>query len=374
MRRFFLFLLLLLAFTSLKAQFSRIIIDDQAKLVNEVSQNYLLQKLASKGVVLDDYLDYEKRCQYLFISISQKENGYEITSRDCQKNQLKDAFLDSDIKLASDESIGNAIGNIVLGMMNQEGQPQVTPKGKMNPYTNHHDSRYFFAPTAYNLKKGQLYYNTLYFAAHEVQYGVTDNLSLGLGTTVGFFPAYVSPKFSKKIGPNAALMVGDLFVFGTYASNFVLNLAYGGITLGNTNNNITLAGGILNSNSFSRTIAVGNVSAMASLSKYIYFVTENYVTQLQYNVDGFRYINGGYQYLSVEASRNIIGGFSGVRVISKRKDVQSVQFGFVYFIPLSQQSAFNNPTGNIPFSTEPRFGNSLVIPGISYTLKFGKVF
>ena len=284
--------------------------------------------------------------------------------------------------MASEESIGKAVATEIIKIA-EGNTEQSAAKDPSGVYTNHHDTRYYFAPSAYNLRKGQLYYNTLYFLVHDVPYGVSDNFSFGLGTTVGFFPAYISPKFIKQVAPKLSLVAGDLFVFGTYATNFYVNLLYGGLTYGNRNRNITISGGLLNSNQFTKTRGLANVSAMISASPFLYFVTENYFASIAYDIDAQRitdynidnsgFVSPEYEYKSFEGNQAIIGGFSGVRVISKKKDVQSFQFGFIYAIPLFTEYPDQLAQGNWTYN-DGNLNRSLILPGISYTLKFGKVY
>jgi hypothetical protein len=328
---------LILIGISSKAQYSKIIIDDQSGLTNDVSISHMMQKLLTNNFMLDEFLDYEKRCEYLFIELRKTETEFTLRARDCNKILIESIKFDHDITLADDVGVGNALASSIITIAEHENKiatvnspaTSSTNQKKQNNkigYENHHDSRHFFSPTAYNLRKGQLYYNTTYGLVHDLQYGLSDNFSIGLGTTIIGFPAYVTPKLSIQVADNVALMAGDIFVFGTYGLDFYANIAYAGITLGSRSNNITIAGGPATSSEFSST-AVLNISGMLAASKYIYFISENYIT-----TDDF------------------FAGFSGVRIISKQKDVQSFQLGFMYFIP------------------------GFVAPGLSYTLKFGKIY
>ena len=48
-------------------------------------------------------------------------------------------------------------------------------------YPNPNDSRYLFAPSAFNLKKGEGYYQNTYLFINTFNYGITDNFSMGIG-------------------------------------------------------------------------------------------------------------------------------------------------------------------------------------------------
>jgi len=383
MKSFFLFFICLAGFLFKgNAQVSKIIIDDQVGLINETNKNYLDQILANEKIIIDDFLDYEKRCEYTFFYLTKVEDEFVLSARDCNKVNKGQATFAPELKLASNEGIAKVLANEMVKLINGTSETS-TSEGKSSiVYENHHDSRYYFAPTAYNLKKGQLYYNTLYFLIHDVQYGITDNFSMGLGTTIIGLPAYLTPKFSYKISENVSVMAGDLFVFGTYGLSFNINLAYAGITLGNPSKNVSISGGYLTSSEFNAGKGLLNISTMLSMSKYLYFVSENYFSSFDLNSTASRitgyspdfYGNNypDYEYKEFSTTTSFIGGFSGIRFISKRQDVQSIQVGFMYLIPLGESVPGDIKNGNWEYG-----GNSvpnLVVPGLSFTKKFGKVY
>jgi hypothetical protein len=109
-------------------------------------------------------------------------------------------------------------------------------------FPNLHDSRYFFSPSAFGLAQGEGYYGHSYWVMWQAQYGITDELSIGAGTTLLGIPSSLNAKYSFNIKEdlNAALgwfWVGDLF----YGSNeSILNMPYAVVTKGSKENNITL--------------------------------------------------------------------------------------------------------------------------------------
>ena len=117
--------------------------------------------------------------------------------------------------------------------------------------------------------------------------------------------------------------------------------------------------------------------------KPLYFVTENYFASIgydidaqritNYNIDNSGFVTPEYETETFEGNQAIIGGFSGVRIISKKKDVQSFQFGFIYAIPLFTEYPDQLAQGNWTYN-DGNLNRSLILPGISYTLKFGKVY
>ncbi len=366
-------------------QINKIIIDDQAGLLNEIVESNIKSLLLQDKIRYDVSLDYEKRCEYLYITFTEQNNDILLSSRDCNRNALENRIINSDIKLATDETVAKYLASQIKELAQQLAGGETTDDSKMSSnaeFKNHHESRYFFAPSAYNLKKGQLYYQTLYFLVHDLQYGITDNFSIGMGTTVAFIPAYITPKFSTKLTDNINFMVGDLFVFGTYATNFNLNIVYSGFTFGNQNNNVTISGGMLTGSFMTTPKPLFNISAMMSASNYIYLVTENYFTSYNVqgnankrvltNVDQFGYEQ--YDYLNEEftAGSNLFAGFTGFRFVSKKRDVSSFQAGFAYFVPLNLNVPIKYNNWDYVNINGPE--NSIILPTVSYTLKFGKLY
>ena len=114
-------------------------------------------------------------------------------------------------------------------------------------FKNLHDSRYFFSPTAFSLEEGEGYYNHSYWWLWQVQYGISDNFSIGGGTSILGFPATLNAKMSFEINTdlNYSLgwfWVGDLFghTGNALGDRSLLNMPYGVITQGSKENNITL--------------------------------------------------------------------------------------------------------------------------------------
>ena len=66
-------------------------------------------------------------------------------------------------------------------------------------FANPHPSRYFYTPSAIPMDKGEVYIQTLYAVAYQVQFGVTENFSLGATTTIVGTPLALTAKYSIKI-------------------------------------------------------------------------------------------------------------------------------------------------------------------------------
>jgi len=118
-------------------------------------------------------------------------------------------------------------------------------KGGEYWFPNLHDSRYFFSPSAFGLEKGEGYFGHSYWMLWQTQYGITDEFSVGAGTTLWGFPGTVNAKYSFNIKDdyNAAIgwfWVGDLFNYTGGEMSSLLNMPYAVVTKGSKENNITL--------------------------------------------------------------------------------------------------------------------------------------
>jgi hypothetical protein len=109
---------------------------------------------------------------------------------------------------------------------------------------NPHPSRYFYTPTALPMKKDEIYIQSIYFLSAQLQYGVTDNFSLGIATTIAGIPMFISSKYSYKIKDNHHVAIGAQVGNLTYAEpNTYLGIGFGCYTYGNAESNITIAAG-----------------------------------------------------------------------------------------------------------------------------------
>jgi len=103
-----------------------------------------------------------------------------------------------------------------------------------------HPTRYLYSPSAIGLKRGSGYLNMLYFLAFQAQFGLTDNLSIGITTTPAFMPTLINAKYSYQVEDNfyvaAGAQVGRLW----YTDEQSLGVVFGTATYGNETNNISM--------------------------------------------------------------------------------------------------------------------------------------
>ena len=126
-------------------------------------------------------------------------------------------------------------------------------------FPNLHDTRYFFSPSAFGLEQGEGYYSHSYWVMWQAQYGITDNFSIGGGTSVFGIPTTVNAKYSFNMDKdlNAALgwfYVGDLFGWSGGDMGGLINMPYAVVTKGSKENNFTIGMGYNLANPFDENI------------------------------------------------------------------------------------------------------------------------
>jgi len=151
-------------------------------------------------------------------------------------------------------------------------------------------SHYLFNQSAFNLKKGESYYENTYLFLNSFSFGITDNFSITAGleaASIVFGPAvpglFVNPKFSIPF-KRGVFGITTPFIFGTSEG-----AAFGGLqgvlTLGTPSRNISFGGGagINLKRSEDSTVYIFQVSALLPVSNKVSFICENYVTIIDSN-------------------------------------------------------------------------------------------
>ncbi len=154
--------------------------------------------------------------------------------------------------------------------------------GKVWP-PNTQSTRYFFAPNAYGLNKGEGYYQNVWVLFNQFSLGVTRNFSIGAGmvplflfagapTPIWIIPKLTFPVVKDKFQVGAGGLVG--FVLGAEEAGF--GILYGTLTVGSRDANASLGLGYgFVAGEWAQNPMI-NFSAFARLSPKTYFVTENY--------------------------------------------------------------------------------------------------
>ena len=387
--------MILVSMCTVSAQ-HKLVINDKAQLFTESVESMLSERLRADSVELTSMIDTRSRCDYWYATLVRSGNDLQLSVTDCNDRSAGGRNLGSGIMKAIDSEkallLYYAISDILKKPYGNgaETTPSAAPIELPSPEvltlnhetvvpendTGQHRSRYLFAPSSHNLEKGELYYNTLYFLVHDVQYGISDQFSMGMGTSIIGFPFYVTPKLTLPVNPKSAFAIGDMLIIGTWATSFTGNLLYLTYTRGDAYNNFTIGGGYLavGGQDISNKIKapVLNFSALARVSSHIYFITESYATFVKTTHYASYYDYNTNIYYEEEFGQDnfLMYSFFGFRFINKNIDVRCWQLGLSFVI-----AAF----GEIPvqyqnssyYSTDANTGNQVIpIPMIGYARKF----
>ena len=346
-------------------------------LLNTESETQLESNLKAYGLEYASQIDLNRKCDYLFAAIRLRDSQIYLEIKDCYEFSRGSALVGKLSQKDNPQAYAGAISFLTNDILqNPERYKSSVAQTDTVIKENEHASRYFFAPSAYNLKKGELYGATNYFLAYDFQYGITDNFSLGMGSTIAAIPFYITPKLSFKVGEKSRVSVGDMLVLGTWGTQFTMNLAYGVYTYGSSNSNVSLGLAYLTSSGADLDTKLSqpviNLSAMGRLSPFMYIVSENYFSMG--NSTGFstEYTNtGGAVNYKYDKSSNIAMGALGFRFINKKRDVQSIQFGLAYFINSKTIKYLNGKPSQV-WNIEQSVTNQFFIPTLSLFYKFGR--
>ena len=152
-----------------------------------------------------------------------------------------------------------------------------------NPFKapNPHAGRYFFAPSAFQLKKGETNYHNSYLISNEVGTGLTDDLTVG--TNIIFPLGFgLAAKFGRALTSNVHISAGGAVLFPFRSPVFPLNdgenstaaLVFANVTWGSENRNITFNWCSSNATGFDTNVF--NISALLPINEQTWLITENY--------------------------------------------------------------------------------------------------
>lgn len=147
-------------------------------------------------------------------------------------------------------------------------------------YPNPHATRYFYAPSAIGLKKGEGYYQNTYLLLNSFNVGITNHISIGgglelLSTFIAKDPIFfITPKVGFKVSEKFHAGGGLLF---TRIPGTTLGTIYGTGTYGSKDHNITssLGWGFVDGEFSQRPILT--LSGMTRISKRAALVSENWL-------------------------------------------------------------------------------------------------
>jgi len=156
-------------------------------------------------------------------------------------------------------------------------------EGGAMSYSNLHASRYFCSSNGYGIGKGNGYYQNMWIFYNQVGYGITNNISIGVGIVPLFLfagansPAWITPKLTFPIVKDRVNVgVGILAATVLGANTETTGFAYGVSTFGTVNNNVSIgiAYGYYGSSWADRPVIALN--GKVRVGKKSYLMSENY--------------------------------------------------------------------------------------------------
>ena len=183
-------------------------------------------------------------------------------------------------------------------------------KGDINPQP----TRYFFAPSGLQLKKGEGYYQNAWLIYNQVSYGVSDHFTVGMSMTP--FGTGGTVKFGGKLSDKVNVSAGGIALV-PFTDDDPLGIGFANITFGDERKNLSISAGLGFSDG-SDNITMLNVSAMLEVSSNLWLITENYQifqTGWNGNPDNLTIISMGVRRAS--RSRDILWDYALIAIPSE---------------------------------------------------------
>lgn len=203
------------------------------------------------------------------------------------------------------------LGTLNLSIKNIKSIDALTAQSARNGkywFDNIHAPHGFVAPTGFNLRKGEGYYDNVFLFFSQVGYGFTDNFSISGGTEFvtllgeafeggGNWPAlfYLNPKFTFQADKNLTIGTGMFLFFsredfGLGNGTSTIPFPYAVATFGNRDNNVSLGlGASLSSGAAGKAVTL---SAQGRLTRGVSLMSENYfLGDFNIGSTGFRFMN-----------------------------------------------------------------------------------
>lgn len=177
---------------------------------------------------------------------------------------------------------------------------------------NPQETRYFWAPNAYGLRKGEGYYQNIYVFWNQASYGLTDKITIGGGIIPTFLfgaatPVFLTPKISipivkDKLNIGGGMLLGT--VIGDVPDDVSFGIAYGLSTFGSRDSNISISLGYGYAGGDWANSPLINISGMKRTSRRFYLLTENYY--IKANNEGFAVISVGGRWIMKKAALDFL--------------------------------------------------------------------
>ena len=141
-------------------------------------------------------------------------------------------------------------------------------KGDINPQP----TRYYFAPSGLQLKKGEGYYQNAWLIYNQVSYGVSDHFTVGMSMTP--FGTGGTVKLGTKLSDKVSVSAGGIALV-PFTGDSPVGIGFANITFGDERKNLSISSGLGFSDDGDN-ITLLNVSAMLEMSSNMWIISENY--------------------------------------------------------------------------------------------------
>lgn len=249
--------------------------------------------------------------------------------------------------------------------------------------------RYVFMQSGFPVEKQTLQYQNLNGVLNDIQYGITDDISLAAGVILPFY-IYLAPQYSVEVAPKQCLIVGDIAASSMFLedeSALNMNLLYAGYTYGDLYNHATAAIGYMATNLLPNSSLWLQLGGTKRLTRGIYLMGEFWysngyqkmsgVSKWQLDANGKKILvdptdplRSPYQLKKQDLllNRHTIYANLQFRMISTRNSSRSWSFGLMYYANWG-----GNYTEHGPFGETRELSTLFVLPlpSISFIQRIG---
>ena len=191
-------------------------------------------------------------CLFLLVTViglraQNQQDFYKIVT--VQKQTYVGELISEDDKSVTLRT--ESLSRLTIDRVNIKSIEKINPdriKNGVYWFENPQSTRYFFSPNAIGLGKGRGYYQNTWVLFNNVNYGISDNFSIGGGliplflfgtteTPVWLLPKVSVPVVAEKFYVGGGAMIGGIVGTDTEA----LGILYGVGTYGNRDNNLSIS-------------------------------------------------------------------------------------------------------------------------------------
>ncbi|HZY77994.1 MAG TPA: hypothetical protein VFE50_00630 [Cyclobacteriaceae bacterium] len=183
---------------------------------------------------------------------------------------------------------------------------EVKDSTKLASHDNLHSTHYLLMPNGFGLKRGEAYYQNALVMLNQFGIGVTDKISVSMGTIPIYFfgadviPFWVAPKISLPLGPKVSLGGGVMYMFTYYGGDGddviggwdTGGLAFGSLTVGSRDRNTSIGFGYGITGDRLAQQPLLTISHMRRMGRRGYLLTENFIFLSSNNTFGIVSLGG----------------------------------------------------------------------------------